>query len=479
MKVMIGALAHESNDFCRYLTTKEMFEYYEGDEVLEHLPVKDIFQDAGIEMIPSILAEAGNYGPVEEATYLYFEQKILEVLRENSDVDGIWMFCHGAMNVQNIGSGEYRLAQKMRKIVGDKCVISFGMDLHGNLEPGLADYVNIIRCYHTAPHTDQPETYRMAARTLVHYMQNGYHNFSQLRKLRMIFPGEMASTTVDPFKTIIQRLENLEQYDDKIACACLFIGFAWTDAPRTASTVVVVPNAPEYEEYCSRKADELAEYIFSKRKEFDFQKLSLPPAETAKHSLYEMEPPVCVTDMGDNPDAGTVGGSVVLLKEYLKLQDKDKKVLVVGIYDPEAFEICKSHEVGDEFDISIGIDIDEVTSPVTVHAIYRGWHEVLGYNFKTNPPIKRCEGVTVSIGNIDVVIVNKGYHFTQHVNFESCGLKPSDYDVFVTKFGYIYPELEEMGKNFIMSNTPGESYQMVKEFNFKHLNRPIFPVDDI
>ena len=400
-------------------------------------------------------------------------------MKKNKDVDGIWMFCHGAMNVENIGSGEYRLAQDMRKVVGNKCVISFGMDLHGNIEPGLAKLVNIIRCYHTAPHVDQPETYRITAQTLVNYLEKGYRNYSQLRKLRMIFPGEMASTTVEPFKSIIHRLEDLEANDYKVACASLFIGFAWTDAPRTSSTLVVVPSAPEYENYCSKLADDLAEYIFGRRREFHFQTISYSPEDTVWHSLHDMKPPVCVTDMGDNPDAGTVGGSIVLLKQYLKYKDSAKKILVVGIYDPEAYEECKSHSIGDKFDLKIGIGIDEVTSPIVAHVVYKGTHDVYGYNFKTNPPVKRTESVTVSIGSVDVVIVNKGYHFTQRVNFDSCELRPEDYDVFVTKFGYIYPELKEMGKSFIMSNTPGESYQMIKEFHFKHLNRPIFPVDDI
>ena len=44
MKVMIGAFAHESNDFCPHLTTREMFEFYEGEEVARHLPVADLFE---------------------------------------------------------------------------------------------------------------------------------------------------------------------------------------------------------------------------------------------------------------------------------------------------------------------------------------------------------------------------------------------------------------------------------------------------
>ena len=479
MKVLVGAFSHESNDFCPHITTRDKFEFYEGEEAIEHLPVRDIFENAGIEIIPCIYARAESLGPVAEETFLYFEEKILKVLRENPDVDGVWMHLHGAMNVLNIGSGEYRLACDMREIVGDECVFSFGMDLHGNIEPDFANKVNIFRCYHTAPHTDQPDTYRRTAKVLVDYLQKGYKMHPKLRKLRMIFPGEMAATTVEPFKSIIAKMKDWEENDPAIACASLYIGFAWTDAPRTSSTVVVVPSAPEYVDYCEKKADELAEYVFGRRREFGFEVLALRPAETAKHSLYEMEPPVCVTDMGDNPTAGTTGGSLVLLKEYLKIADPTKRVLVVGIYDPSAYDVCRSHEAGDEFDLKLGVDIDEVTRPITLHVVHRGWHDILGYDIITNPPIRRSSGVTVSTGSIDIIIVNEPIAFTQKVNFESCEIDASAYDVFVTKFGYIFPELKELSKNAIMSNTPGESYQMVQEFNYKHVIRPIYPVDDI
>lgn len=478
MKVMIGALAHESNDFCPHLTTREMFEFYSGDEVARHLPVADIFEEAGVEVIPSIYAAAESYGPVEEQTFLYFEKMILDTVRANPDLDGIWMFCHGAMNVQNIGSGEYRLACDLRALVGENCVISFGMDLHGNLEEDLANQVNIFRCYHTAPHTDQRDTYRRTARALVEYLRHGYRLHPQLRKLPLIFPGEMAATTVEPFKSIIAYMDELERRPE-VLCASCYIGFAWTDAARTSSAVAVVPAAPEHEQLCAQLADDLAQRVFARRREFGFEMTALPPRETALASLYELPPPCCVTDMGDNPTAGTTGGGTVLLREYLAAADGKKRVLIAGICDPQAFAVCRAHREGDVFDLSIGMEIDEVTRPVQVRAVCRGCRSVLGYRIASVPPIKRCEAAIVSVGGVDVVITDRAYAFTQKVNFSSCGLDPSSYDVFVTKFGYIFPELKEMGKSFIMSNTPGESYQMITEFNYKKIRRPIYPLDDI
>ena len=129
--------------------------------------------------------------------------------------------------------------------------------------------------------------------------------------------------------------------------------------------------------------------------------------------------------------------------------------------------------------MSIGMDIDAVSRPVKVTVTYKGCHDILGYDIPTNPLIKRCRGALVTTGAIDIVVTDLAYAFTQKANFESCRLDVSQYDVFVTKFGYIFPELKELGKSYIMSNTPGESYQMVEEFDYKHILRPIYPLDAI
>jgi microcystin degradation protein MlrC len=251
------------------------------------------------------------------------------------------------------------------------------------------------------------------------------------------------------------------------------------DAERTSSSVVVVPSSPDYEGYCSKKADELAGLVFSKRCEFGFEELSLSPALTVEYSLNNLEPTVCVTDMGDNPTAGTLGGSTVLLREFIKNPHPGKKVLIAGIYDKNAFGLCQNYEPNKLFDLSIGIDVDEVTRPIKLKVTYKGRYDVHGYNIIGSPINKRCEAVLLSFGTIDIIVTDKAYAFTQKVNFSSCGIDTSLYDVFVTKFGYIYPELREMAASFIMSNTPGESCQMIEVFDYKQLVRPIYPLDKI
>ncbi len=80
-------------------------------------------------------------------------------------------------------------------------------------------------------------------------------------------------------------------------------------------------------------------------------------------------------------------------------------MLIAGICDPQAFAVCRAHREGDVFDLSIGMDIDEVTRPVQVRAVCRGCRSVRLPD-RLRAPIKRCEAVIVSVGGVDVVITD-------------------------------------------------------------------------
>lgn len=47
--------------------------------------------------------------------------------------------------------------------------IAMVMDPHGNLTGELAGRLNIVRCYRESPHSDQIDTERLTARSLLIY----------------------------------------------------------------------------------------------------------------------------------------------------------------------------------------------------------------------------------------------------------------------------------------------------------------------
>ncbi|HIV87898.1 MAG TPA: M81 family metallopeptidase, partial [Candidatus Pygmaiobacter gallistercoris] len=349
---------------------------------------------------------------------------------------------------------------------------------HGNLEADFADYVNIFRCYHTAPHTDQTDTYRRTAAALARALDEGRQVSTEMVKVPMIFPGEMAATTTEPVRGLIAELDRLEAEDDAVECASLYIGFAWTDAPRTGATVAVVPARAEDQAYCRALARRLADLAFSKRREFGFEMESYDTAGSIAAALSSPLLPVCVTDMGDNPTAGTNGGSNLLLRELLAQNKNGMRALVSGICDGAAVRRCEAQGPG-PIALSIGIDIDEVTRPLPVEGELVALFDVMDYKLVTNPPLPRCRGALLRVGSVDIILTDQPFSFIHTVSFENAPVQMSDYQLLVTKFGYIYPDLKQYAKRYIMANTPGESYQMVTEFEFHHLRRPVYPFDPI
>ena len=129
MKVIVASFQCESNSKANLHPQKSDFEYFTGWDIFKKLVVKNIFEDAGFEIIPSIYANALPSATVERHIYEYYKEQIMDTVRRNPDADGIYIYVHGSMEVDEIGSGELQLVKEIRQIVSRECLIAFTMDL--------------------------------------------------------------------------------------------------------------------------------------------------------------------------------------------------------------------------------------------------------------------------------------------------------------------------------------------------------------
>ena len=58
MKVIVASFQCESNSKANLHPQKSDFEYFAGEDIFKKLVVKNIFEDAGFEIVPSIYANA-------------------------------------------------------------------------------------------------------------------------------------------------------------------------------------------------------------------------------------------------------------------------------------------------------------------------------------------------------------------------------------------------------------------------------------
>ena len=110
MKVLIGTFVTESNANVPNKATIANYDIAFGDDLIRKMGVKDIYDEAQIEIIPSIYADAGGNGVVSKNAFDYIESCFIKSVKEHlNELDGIYLFLHGASEVEEIGSGDHNI----------------------------------------------------------------------------------------------------------------------------------------------------------------------------------------------------------------------------------------------------------------------------------------------------------------------------------------------------------------------------------
>jgi len=317
---------------------------------------------------------------------------------ENPDAVGVYIWFHGSMEVDGIGSGELYLLKEIRKVLKNGCLIAISLDAHANITDELCDYADIISGFKTVPHTDQVETQQRSAKALVDCLLNNVRPCSKMVRVPFLLKNDTLQTAYEPLKSLIRKTLDLEKRED-IFTANLFLGHCWIDAPNTsASTVVTAMN----EDVALSVAKDLANKLWATRKDYKFLCEAELPLECVNRAVAGAEKRIFITDSGDNTTAGAEGESTEIL-ELLMDKNPDKKTCVAGITDFEMVSGLWERQDGEE------VFIEKFNRKFTVkkHGEILGWaKEIIG------------RSLTLSIGNIDVVFTEKRSAFIEKGNFD-------------------------------------------------------------
>lgn len=91
MRVLVGQFSSESNEHSRSLMTFEKFLFRFGEEMLDSIYCRDIFEDEGIELVPSISARGHPHGLVTYDAYQFIHDRLMQAVKENlGTIDGIF-----------------------------------------------------------------------------------------------------------------------------------------------------------------------------------------------------------------------------------------------------------------------------------------------------------------------------------------------------------------------------------------------------
>ena len=480
MNVLVGEFVTESN---ANIPTSCVINHYDiglGEDCIRKMRIKEVYEREGINIIPSIFANAGPAGVITKETFEYIESVFINSVKEHlHELDGIFLMLHGASEVDEIGSGDHHILKAIRDIVGPYLPIAIACDPHGNLKKEYVEAATILRSYRESPHIDADETMRLVSQMLCNLLKKREHIHAIYRKLPLILGGEQSVSTDEPVRSINAFMDDLEK-DERILSASWHVGYIRHDCDVAGCGIVVVPAHGEDYDYAQEVADNLADFVWQRRHEFHYTGLSLKPQEALDRALAFEDKPVFITDSGDNVTSGSGGWNTFVLRQFLEVKDVNKKVLFATICDPNTYKQLEDVEIQQHEHISLGIYNDELSRPVDLEVQVKSKGDLKGFMMHDHS-ITFGHAINVNIvgTNIDVMVASTSWPLCEHHQFVDCGIDWDAYDIIVVKQGYIFPELKEKGKLCIMSLTQGATLQDTASIPFKRIMRPMYPVDNI
>ncbi|WP_279122179.1 M81 family metallopeptidase [Holdemania filiformis] len=480
MKVFVGLFNAECNANMPVKSDLSTFDLAFGDQAVEKLYIKEIFDQAGAEILSAVYANAGATGIVEKDAFEAIENSFLTAIRKHlHELDGIYLHLHGASYVEEIGSGDHHLLKAIRALTGPYLPIAVSCDPHGNLTREYVEAIQILRSFRQSPHTDSVDTYRKVSGMLCQFIQNRQSIHAVYRKLPLILGGEQSVSADEPVLSINRYLDELEQ-DPRILSASWHVGYLRHDCPEAGCGIVVVPQTEADQAYAETVADQLAEYVWQRRHEFHYTGLTAEPEAALRMALDFEGKPAVITDSGDNMTSGAAGWNTSILRQCLALPDLKKTFLFAPIVDPQAFARLKEQAVGQTVAIELGTGRDALSESVSLNVTLRQFNQICKFtNGVYEREMTECALVHIEGTPIDVLISNLSYAVINKHQLEHLGLDWRQYDVTVLKQGYIFPDFKAEAQFYVMSLTGGATPQDTKHIPFKLIQRPMYPIDEI
>ncbi len=458
MRIAIGGISHEGTTFSPLLTGMKDLVVQRGEGILPKGGLKQLYDENGVELIPTLFAGGTPSGIIEKETYLSLKNELLEKLASAGQLDGVCLALHGAMEVEDIGDGESDLVGAIRAVVGDDVLISASLDLHGNITPELIEATDILTALRTAPHRDGQETRYRATSLLIRALKDGLKPETAFIPVPMLLPGEKVITEVEPAASLYAMLEEVDRVPG-ILTSSVMVGFAWADVPHASASVIVV--AEKDRAVAHEQAVKLAEEFWNRREGFVFDVESCSIDEAIDRALISDEKPVFISDSGDNPTAGATGDIPLFVERLLAKNVRD--AVVGGIADAEAVRACTTAGLDTELTLSIGGKLDKIHGTplsVTERVVF----------LAENAAVLRVEGV-------DVILTADRRPFVTPQQFEALNINLLSQEIVVVKLGYLFPALRDIAPKAIMALSPGISNEVIEDLPFHRVRRPIFPLD--
>lgn len=480
-KIAVAELHHETNSFSKVLTDMRSFEglglHYGEDiwtfgekwkaQVYGFRKAVEKYGKGEFSIVPIYAAWAWSGGPIQRDIYDHFKNLVLDTLRDQPDLDGLYLSLHGAMGVEGLRDPESDLLQAVRDIKGNDFPVGVSYDLHANLTRKNVELATFIVGYHTNPHRDHKRVGYRVGRILMDTIRGKVKPVMAWRKMRLLKGGGMGVDFLPPMLGIIRSMKRMERRKDVLAVSNFWVHI-WIDDPELGWSTLVVTDANQ------TLAEDLAEDLADKNWKVRDRKHPTPKdAEKAIRiakgaRIRRKMGTVVFCDTSDVVGAGAPGENTHLLAAIMEQAPELRSYIPVR--SPESAIEAFEAGVGAEVSLTVGKQLEQE------------------YNREVHFEGKVIHAKETAWGKT-AVIVNQGIHliltempFPAYFpkDYREVGLNLWKADITIVKnlfpFRFKFLRYNRKTVNVV---TNGITNLDVHTLKYEEVPRPIYPLDSI
>jgi microcystin degradation protein MlrC len=491
-RVLFGAVFHETHSFLPELTTWGSFEVARGAEILakegDESPTAGFLETArafGYSVLPTLSAIGMPGGTVADAA---FEQIWQEFARHaephlRSGIDAIYLVLHGAMVTESSQDAEGEFLARVRSLHGAERVPIFGvLDLHANVSARMCTLSNGLVAYRKNPHTDAKQAAVRATRLLHRCLESKRVPRMHWCRVPLLLAPPGTGTDSSPMRDLTQLAESVEQSTPAVWAFNVAAGFSFADTADSGLTFSIVSDAqslelrPHLERVAGRAWDLRASGV-----------VTYPSVEEV---LTTMTPqagsPIVLVEPADNIGAGAPGDGTGVLRAFLA-QRVGRALLALN--DPESVARLNTVSPGSTMHMSLGgrgWRLDKGPVDTEVSLVSRGggaFHledsqshlaSVSGSRFDMGAcAVVRSAGVTILLTSHRTPPFDLGQYRSQ-------GIHPEQFAWIGVKAAVAHRRAyDPIASASYFVDTPGPCSSNLRLFPYRHLRRPVYPLDEL
>jgi microcystin degradation protein MlrC len=483
-------VSHETNTFSTIPTDRRQFEARDlryGGEILEAYRgtgtclggMITLAEERGVALLPSVAAAASPAGRVTKDIYQTVKDRVLTDLRAAGPLDGVLLDLHGAMVPEGLDDGEGDLLAAVRDVVGPTLPLAVTLDFHANITSAMVRHATLLHGYKTYPHVDMAERGREAAERLLDVIQGRLRPTVAVRQPPLLPPIAGQLTTRGPMRRLMDLAGDLERRPGVVSIS-VFGGFPLADIHDAGLSVYVITDGDQA--LADECAERLAATAWEHRREFIHHALPVPEAVAAALAESSQGRPVVLADIADNTGGGAAGDTTELLRELLRVGAR--ATTVACLWDPESVRVCLEAGVGATVTLSLGGKIDpRHGAPLSVTGRVRTLSD--GRFVHKGPMFRGVEGrlgptAVLDVDDVKIILISRRWQTLDPEMIRFVGIDPAGERILAVKSTIHYrAAFGPLAHAIIEVDAPGLSSSNLTRFEFKHVRRPIFPLDEM